>query len=121
MVVINCNQPTYWDVDDTLVKWSSTPEEKKKYGIEISYPIMNKHFTDLIVPHRKHVEQLKKHKLRGHTIIVWSAGGTEWAHAAVKALDITDFVDLIIEKPQWMYDDKQAVDFMPKADYLKDE
>jgi phosphoserine phosphatase len=65
------------------------------------------------------IEQLKKHKIRGHTIIVWSAGGSKWAAEAIKFLELEAYVDLVIEKPRWMYDDKQAEEFMPRSQYFK--
>ena len=57
------------------------------------------------------------HRSRDHTIVVWSAGGYKWAEAAVKALGLTKFVDVVMCKPSWIYDDLDPGGvFMPKTD-----
>lgn len=130
MITIPSNNSVWFDVDDTLVLWSPTPEEKEKYGIDVNCPgskILNKDGTvdeapgwvERLVPHFTHVEQIKKHKARGHTVIVWSAGGWEWARAAVMALGLERYVDLVISKPEWVVDDLPVEKFMPKSQYAK--
>lgn len=114
MIVLECNQPTYWDVDRTLLHWEET------YGDDC-VKVKCDSYEQYLKPHNRHVEQLIAHKKRGHTTIVWSAGGSKWALAAVKALGIEEYVDLVLEKPMWCYDDKQPSEFMPKADYLEDK
>ena len=132
MIVLRCNQPTFFDVDDTLVKWGSCPPEEIFTAIPITCPVGKVYdedgneteslkWTEYLRPHKKHIEQLKQHKLRGHTIIVWSQGGWEWANAVVKALELEKYVDLVMEKPCWIYDDIPASEFMPKNQWYKDE
>ena len=131
MIVLPCNQTTYFDVDETLVFWSPTTEQLDKHGIEItcpgSYILVDDELTrcpsvtQKLVPHFKHIQQLINHKLRGHTIIVWSAGGYDWAEVVVKALKLEQYVDLVISKPTWIYDDKKPEEFMPKPYWMKDE
>jgi hypothetical protein len=116
MQVLRCNQPTYFDVDDTLVKWGYAG-----LPVEGSIAIECEGFVQHLVPHKKHIDQLKAHKARGHTIVVWSQGGDKWAEAVVKALNLEEYVDLVIEKPQWYYDDLPASAFMPKPIYYQDE
>lgn len=133
MIVVPCKQTTYFDVDDTLIMWSATQQELDARGVEITSPesvvffdgedeprSVGK-FTQKVLPHRVHIEQMIKHKLRGHTIVVWSAGGWDWAEAAVRALGLEKYVDLVISKPTWTYDDKQPDDFIPKPYWMKDE
>lgn len=145
MKVLPCNQPTYFDVDDTLIMWNR-PVVDDPDVIEItcptsrtmrtlmemsddgslapdtpSEPVEVGSWTERVKPHRKHIEELKKHKMRGHTVIVWSAGGWEWAEAVVRALKLEKYVDLVLEKPTWYYDDLPAQEFMGKRYYLKDE
>lgn len=132
MIVLPCKQTTFLDVDDTLVKWSPSQEELDRFGIWIECPgsaVCDVDGSDMgyapawktkLVPHRRHVLQLKKHKMRGHTVIVWSAGGWDWAEAVVKALQLEQYVDLVISKPLWAYDDKKAAEYMPESCYLKD-
>lgn len=133
MIVIPCKQTTFFDCDDTLVMWNATSEQLEKDGVDFTCPGSlvdidndgNEQFAPewkaRLLPHKKHIEQLKKHKMRGHTIIVWSAGGWDWASAVVKALGLENFVDLVISKPTWAYDDLQPSEFMPKPQWMKDE
>lgn len=132
MIVVPCNNTVFCDVDDTLVMWSATPEELESRGIDFECPgslyidsdgkqTHASIWKSRLLPHRKHIEQLKKHKMRGHTIIVWSAGGWDWAAAIVKTLELENFVDLVISKPTWAYDDLQVAEFIPKPIWMKDE
>lgn len=132
MIVLSSHNSVHFDVDDTLVLWSPTPEEKEKYGIEITCPgskilkddgtlDVGPSWIEYLVPHFVHIEQVKKHKARGHTVVVWSAGGWEWAEAAVKALSIENYVDVVMSKPDWAYDDLAPEAYMPKSQYMKNE
>lgn len=122
MQVIKCNQPTYFDVGVHLISVSSTLEDINLNGIWFEHDYEDGRGTvhGTIVPHKAHVGQLVKHALRGHTIIVWSAGGEKWCAAVCKALEIEKFVTLCIAKPIWAYDDKQANDFI-KTQYMEDK
>lgn len=145
MKVLPCKLPTYFDVDDTLIMWN-LPAADDPDVIEIECPTSRTErallemddagdlnpetptetvsvgsWKQRVKPHKKHIAQLKQHFLRGHTIIVWSAGGWEWAEAAVRALGLQDFVHLVIEKPVWYYDDLPANEILGKRYYLKDE
>ena len=112
MKELPCNQPTYFDVDDTLIMWNPTQEQLDSYGVDFNFFYRNgTNASGRILPHRKHIDQLKKHAMRGHTIIVWSAGGSEWAYAACVALGLEDYVHLALEKPCWAYDDKKPQEF----------
>jgi len=132
MIVIPGNNIVFFDVDDTLILWSPTQEQLEKYGIDItcdksmipnwkSEPVPSGVWITRIVPHNVHIEELKKYKMRNHTVVVWSAGGYNWAKIAVKALKLEDYVDLVISKPTWIYDDLSAAEFMPKNRWLKNE
>lgn len=116
MIYVNCNQPLYVDVDDTCLKWEyETNPSENRVKVECDG------FVQYLTPMKENIRQLKAHKARGHTVVVWSAGGSSWALAAVKALELESFVDLVTEKPMWLLDDLQPVDFMPKARWYKDE
>ena len=107
MIKIEDKNMAYFDVDDTLVKWECCVQEKVKYGIAID--------GECLVPHRKHVEALKRHKARGHTIVVWSQGGSDWAELVIKTLHLEEYVDIIISKPHWFYDDHPSSQFLPES------
>lgn len=138
MRVMKCNQPTYFDVDDTLVMWGrghagepgvvaiTCPPGRharaaSDLGFEPDEIVSTGEWTEYLVPHKGNIEAMKRHKLRGHTIIVWSAGGWEWAHAVVVALELEQFVDLVLEKPRWAYDDLPPNEYMPKSQWVKEE
>lgn len=132
MIVIPSVNSVFWDVDDTLVLWNPTKEQLEKDGIDFECPaglFLNeennvtpgKPWTARLVPHKTHIEQLKKHKMRGHMIVVWSAGGYDWAEAVVKRLGLEQYVDVVISKPTWAYDDMPAERILPKVQWMKDE
>lgn len=136
MLIFPCKQTTFFDVDDTLVMWNATQQELDARGVWFecppstwtvdptdphSVPAPVPAWQERLLPHRYHIEQLKKHKIRGHTIVVWSAGGYDWAAAVVKALKLEEYVDLVISKPIWAYDDLQPNEFIPKVSWKKDE
>lgn len=121
----------FFDCDDTLVMWSPTPEQSEKDGVDFECPGSfamidgelkpSPSWKTRLVPHKKHIEQLKLHKMRGHTVVVWSAGGWDWAEAVVKTLKLEQYVDLVINKPIWAYDDLPPSEYMPKSQWMKDE
>ncbi len=113
------SQQTFFDVDDTLIIWNPTPEQLQKDGIDFYND--ETYEMERFVPHKKHVSQLMKHKQRGHTIVVWSAGGYKWAEKAVKILGLQNYVDMVMSKPLWWYDDKNAEECFGRPSYYKDE
>lgn len=91
-----------FDVDDTIIMHNKpgkmvTIENPYQPGKKQSYAI-----------HETHVNILKDLKARGYQIVVWSANGARWARAAVNALELTDYVDVVMSKPQKFVDDKPA-------------
>lgn len=96
-----------FDVDDSIIMWQ--PLHPEAVDITIGK------YTERAVIHHEHIAALKRHKFRGHIIVVWSQGESEWAEAVVKALCIEDYVDLCISEPSWYYDDLKAEEFMPDS------
>ena len=118
MIIIK-GPTAYCDVDDTLVSWKTYPKRGKN-SVEFIDPYDNSALYLNVI--HEHVEALKLHKLRGHNVVVWSAGGGEWAEVVVKKLQLESYVDLCIDKPHWFYDDLPASQFMPEISrkyYLK--
>lgn len=106
----------YVDVDDTLVAWSSHLLDSKVYE-KISIPF--DHFIEEAVINTHNVEHLKKMARRGHVVIVWSAGGVDWANAVVKALELGTYVDAVLEKPTYYLDDvEDPRNWMGKYSYF---
>lgn len=115
MIIVEKSQTVWFDVDDSLIMWN-WPEKDIEQVIKLE-PWKDGTIIELVV-NTAMVEQLKKHSVRGHPVVVWSAGGWEWAKTVVEALNIEKYVTLVIEKPTWIYDDKPAEHFMPKAQWL---
>ena len=88
------------DVDDTLVMWT-IPQDYKGSLVTTNY----QGFKDTGIPNLHAVNHLKKMKARGYSIIVWSAGGSDWAEVAVEALGIQDWVDVVMPKIDFHLDD----------------
>jgi len=115
MQVIKTESTLFFDVDQTLVMWGKL---KKKYkAVAITCPYQGEQYY--LRPHQGHIKVLKDRKVRGSFIVVWSAGGYAWAEAVVKALNLTNYVDLIMSKPHAYCDDKIATEFMGERIYLE--
>lgn len=112
MIILSDKPTAYFDVDDTLVMWNFPDEDDKENVVLVETPDQG---SNLFKFHAEHVEAIKKYKARGHNIVVWSAGGSEWASAVIHALNLEKFVDAIMPKPTWFYDD------LPGKDILKNE
>lgn len=124
---VEAGQIAYFDVDHTLIIWEMDPKEysplkgSDDYGIE---KLLNKQPESLkiafdgkefsIRPIWTHVSQLVQQSLKGVKIVVWSAGGVDWAEAIVNRLGLNDFVDVVITKPHFFYDDSNPEGFMGK-------
>ena len=92
----------YFDVDGTLVR--PFRGDHSPWGTMAALP----HFEF----NPRMVEEINTAKARGHTVVVWSAGGAKWAEQVVDALNLRPQVDFILTKPNWYYDDQDASDFM---------
>jgi hypothetical protein len=102
------------DCDDTLVMWA-IPEGYVGPLVETNL----EGFKDKGIPNLHAIAHLKKMKSRGYAIIVWSAGGSEWAEAVVKALDLQSFVDITMPKIDFHLDDvPDPVDKIGKWQYI---
>lgn len=92
----------YVDVDDTIIMW-----EPEKYLHEESEIVWIDDYTRTFpfLPHKKNIEFVKKLKLQGYGVIVWSAAGASWAETVVNKLGLADLPDMIISKPELCIDD----------------
>lgn len=104
----------YFDVDETLVLWGYRSEDSDAIKIESPDGLI----SEYVMPHAPHILKLKHHKARGQLVVVWSAGGHEWAEAVVKRLGLEAYVDLVIAKPQWAWDDLTPNEFIRDRCYI---
>lgn len=98
-----------FDVDDTLVSWDCYGQLKPGM-LEFEHkgqPLWLEVITE-------NVEAIKSHKLRGHTVVVWSAGGALWAKEVISKLGMSSYVDAYMAKPNWYYDDLPSSEFLPE-------
>lgn len=95
----------YFDVDNTLVY------SQAEYP-EMSGPVMFINDRAWIVE-EQHVEAIRDFAARGHIIVVWSAGGSDWSKMVVDALGLNKLVFACLTKPTWYFDDVPSEKFMP--------
>lgn len=110
---------TAFDIDDTLVMWEGNFNQPAPDRIEIIDPYDGAKV--FLKPHKKHAAFMKKCKGRGMCVMVWSAGGVQWAKAVINALGLADYVDLVITKPSKYVDDLPASEILGSRIYLKNE
>ncbi len=128
MITIPGDKVVYVDCDDTLVFWSSSEEDKSKYGaVEFTCPGSMVYDTDgseigyagewteRLLPNWPQIEELRKFKIRGYKIVLWTQSGAAWAEAIAKTLKMENIVDVCITKPTYIFDDLPASEFMPQS------
>ena len=103
MYKVKCGPTAYFDCDDTLVMWN-LPEDVYLNDDRLVTVKCRDH-SDRLYPNPYNIDLLKKMAMRGHSIVVWSGGGADWAEAAVKALNLEGYVHSVSGKPQYYIDD----------------
>lgn len=123
MRVVANERPIPVDVDETLVMH----EGPMQYAttVEVEDPLHPGKFI-LLGVNEPMIKVLMDEKRRGSFILVWSRSGNAWAEAVVKALGLTEYVDLVMTKPISYLDDtpvenwlKDRVWINPKVTYKK--
>jgi phosphoserine phosphatase len=113
MTVIEDAGIVYFDVDGTLIR----PAEPTDEGtISFKAGPSRVHF----MPIQAHINALILHKARGHTVVVWSHGKAQWARRIVEALNLMEYVDLIVSKPDWAYDDETPENVLDRVIFHED-
>lgn len=111
MIVVQNTNCVFFDCDDTLVMW----DNKHKLEDYSNCVLVKDYsgFQEFLVPHKAHIQYLIDSKIKNkNTVVVWSAGGWQWAEAVVKALDLEQYVDAVMEKPIRYVDDLHCAKFM---------
>lgn len=68
--------------------------------------------------HERHIALLRAMAARGFAIVVWSAGGEDWADYIVGLLGLDGLIDATMGKPDWYADDQIPYKFMKGRVYL---
>lgn len=118
MTVIDSDFIVMVDVDDTLVKWSSSYNIPHDKAIQITDQTNNS--IVYVTPHEKHINLLKKYKDMNYKVFVWSGGGYRWAKSVIETLQLQNHVDFIMTKPIKYIDDLDCNEWMGSRIYLKD-
>lgn len=108
MIVIDKDQNVCFDVDDTLLIYDFPNGFKDTITIEHGV----KNVQTSFVVNTPAVDLLKSYYNNNKTIIVWSAGGFDWVEKVIKALNLEDFVDICMTKPEKYIDDLDANEWM---------
>jgi len=112
-------QTIFFDVDETLVLHSyDQTEDNLKDTLSISYDHSGYPYNNIVLPNTPVIESLIRFKKNGSNIVVWSQSGSDWAEAVIKSLKLTEYVDIIVNKPMWYYDDLPSSAFMPPSSRL---
>lgn len=114
MKVIENELTVEFDVDDTLLMWHQENTLIDKIIIEDPYSREKIRLT----PHVDHVKLLMDYKFRGYHVTVWSAAGWQWAKAAVVALKLQAYVDVVRTKPLKFVDDLPAGEVLGQRVYI---
>lgn len=113
-IVIENEQVFGFDIDLTMIsKRRKLPEHGDIY-VENPYTKETVYFK----PHYAHMDLLKEMHGRGRYIIIWTASGTQWAKAIVEALELTQFVHIIMTKPIGYIDDLPVEQWLNNRIYL---
>lgn len=106
------NHVVCFDVDDTLVIWNIKNPEN-------TIPFNNYGTLQPLEPHIEHINQLKYFSRRNWFVIVWSQGGFEWADEVVNTLGLKPYVNLVLAKPKFYYDDLNCIHWLGNPEFIE--
>ena len=117
MLVVQNDNCVFFDCHDTLVMWDNRYKADDYSNCVL---VDDGYIKEYLVPHDKHIKYLKDSKLLNkNTVVVWSAGGWNWARAVVESLGISEYVDAVMSKPERYVDDLHCSKFMGEMIYKK--
>lgn len=111
-------KPVYFDCDDTLVMWKGLGHWDNEEPGVVPVKCVFDNSEIYLKPHTKMIEKLKTLHARGMYIVIWSAGGYEWAKAVMEALQLQKYTHLVIGKPIMMFDDLPTEEALGKTKYI---
>ncbi len=114
MRVHNNENISPFDVDGTLI------EPYRGNGIDsigVEDPLQPGKYL-LMVPNYNNIRLLKEEYHRGHEILVWSRGGSEWAVSVIKALGLEQYVSDVYTKPLVYFDDLDIKEWLNQRVFI---
>ena len=118
MQVVKNERTIFVDVDDTLVMHEKHPGNTNLDLVFIPDNI-NLRTEIKVWCNNSMIRQVKEEFLRGSHIVVWSKGGYQWAEQVLKALDLCNYVHIVMTKPFAYFDDKPAYEWMSERVFLE--
>lgn len=115
-MILKSDKVVPFDVDKTLIFKSEAPYTSETQWLSYDRG-EGKVVNSAFIPHKSQIQLLKYLYVQGHTIIVWSGSGYRWAEAVVKALDLSEYVSLVLSKPQYYVDDRDSTIWMGRRIY----
>lgn len=113
MLTTTTGKDVYFDVDDTLVMWGKPQHPRATPFLKDNGEI------EMLVPNVAHIEALIRAHFVGHTTIVWSGNGKEWAKRVIEMMGLEHYVTFVHNKPDHFYDDMPAAQFMKNRIYYE--
>lgn len=116
MIYFDLSNPRMIDIDDTLVMHTPFVGKPKFEVIAIKNP-----YSEETVVYRVNtnmIKLLKEEYARGNPIVLWSRRGAAWARAVADALDLIQYVSLIMDKPMVYFDDKDVSEWLKDRVYI---
>lgn len=108
MIVIKNRNVFCYDIDDTVLLWDDKSRDltaDTKDRLVVICPYDGKPYSFNV--HQRHVDFIKREKAKGSYVIAWSRSEAPWAEAAVLALGLEPYTDLVLSKPGKILDDKK--------------
>ena len=99
MKIIESELVTFFDCDDTILMEAKRGDSGAMMYVDVAGN------TCYGIPHKAHIDQVKKHKARGYTVIVWSGNGYKHAKIVVELLGLENHVDYVMSKSIKYWDD----------------
>lgn len=108
MITFQQGKTAFFDVDDTLALWDQ-PIDDTSFFFNLSD---NPKYGVWLKPNDYMVRKVQIFKQAGYCVVVWSQSGPEWAEGIVRKLGLVDYVDVVIAKPLYHYDDRPCTEWM---------
>jgi len=100
-----------FDVDETLISWSAP---SGTHDFELTHNGVTR--TGKVLT--RHVDRIIMHKFWGNGVVVWSKSGKSFAKAVIQKLKLEKYVDVVMAKSSFYYDDKKCEEFMGEHRFL---